>query len=56
MDFEYSKMLALGTYWVIVNFNILANGKLDIWFKIRVYREIGDAARQTRKGYHTKRT
>jgi len=55
MEFEYIKILTLGTYWVIVNFNILANGNLDIWFKIQVYRKTGDAARQSKKGDHTKR-
>ena len=34
-------ILTLGTYQVIVSFNILANGNLDIWFKIRVCRETG---------------
>ena len=33
MEIEYSKILTLGTYYVIENSNILANGNLDIWLK-----------------------
>jgi len=36
MELKYSKTLTLGTYKVVVNFNTLGNGNLDIWFKIRV--------------------
>jgi len=41
--------MTLGTYYVVVNFNTLANGNLNVWFKIRVYRETGGMPRGSRK-------
>jgi hypothetical protein len=42
--------MTLGTYYVVVNFNTLANRNLDIWFKIRVYRETGGCREAVEKG------